>query len=233
MKSCEIFFFFFQYHSRRYFIGAADAASYRVSIREHRHCYAAAATRCGYGHRHERYVHGSSYRGEGGSRGGNVQRVRADSGLHRHAKQGVLILEPAPRVPHVGRKPLRIRLSFPRYHLVHKHIIVSNPSIVDSSISHIFASSVDFCLPLIMYIIYFMLRCLFRIMYSLCNKLFRYIVFILFTLPYFFFFFHAHVTRVIFHTKCKNACLLPLILSPFPLSSLSGDLIMREGIARL
>lgn len=114
----------FQYRSRHYFIGAADAASYRVSIREYRHCYAAAATRRGNGHRYERYVHGSSYRGEGGSRGGNVQRIRADSGLHRHAKQGVLILEPAPRVPHVamGVEPLLGHVCrLPRYHLVHKH----------------------------------------------------------------------------------------------------------------
>lgn len=89
--------------SRRYFVGTANAASYSVSIRKYRYCYAAAATRRGCGHHHERYVHGAPYRGEGGSRGGNVQRVRANSGLHRHANQNVPVLEPAARVPHLGR----------------------------------------------------------------------------------------------------------------------------------
>lgn len=95
-------FFFLKYCYRRYFIGAADAASYRVPIREYRHRYAATATRRSCGHRYERYVHGPSYRGEGGSRGGNVQRVRTDRGLHRHAKQSVPVLEPATRVPYLG-----------------------------------------------------------------------------------------------------------------------------------
>lgn len=98
--------------SRCYFVGTANAASYSVSIRKYRYCYAAAAARRGRGHRNERYVHGASYCGQGGSRGGNVQRVRANSGLHRHAKQNVSVLDSATRVPHLGwREPLWTRLS--------------------------------------------------------------------------------------------------------------------------